>query len=217
MPFEEEYTPGVARNYFQNANEAVSGLKYRLDGRDVIKDVCDKLRGGFTTDNQTGERKYNESFRLMNEIGISRAEFFLTTGVNKITHLTKYKNEDRIMLQMKALAKAWIVELAANMKNWAPESEWVEVEMDVPRPDGQLVRMKRPVLWSPPGCKVRNKTLVVRLIENALFTSMQRGDAGFEALNTTQSMQVSENIIRDERRKPGKGFFNTLLGRGEGQ
>lgn len=114
---EEEYAEPVGqKNYFGSALDSVSGLRYRLDGKDVINDMEITLRGGYV--DRRGKILYDETKRIMNDKGIHHARFMLQSAVNKINHLTKYDNEDRIQKQTQMLARAWIFQVVKNRKNW---------------------------------------------------------------------------------------------------
>jgi hypothetical protein len=180
-PQEAQYAAQVAqqqrRNYYAQQSDTASGLKFRIDGKDVNKDIIDRLRGGLIKV-ANGTLVYNESMRMLSEEGISRAEFFLSCASNKNTHLTKYQNELRISTQIKPLAKAWVTEVVRNRKKWG----------------------------------VKDPELVVRMVENHMYSSMMRGDGGFEAELTGKNMTMSEirSINNDQQQM---GFFSKLFGR----
>lgn len=115
------------RNYFRGSQQSDQGLKYRLDARDVIRDVCDTLSG--ISRDKYGRPIENESLRLMNEEGVYAARFFLQGSVNKIAHLTKYENEERIMRQMRAQAHEWIKNVALNKKRWDVKHKGLVVQV----------------------------------------------------------------------------------------
>lgn len=197
-------------------------LEYRLEGGDVVERVVDQLRGGFVIDD-TGKKKYHYNYRLMNDLGISKTEMFLHGFVNKNTHLTKYKNEERVLMQMRSGASAYNFELTLNMKKWGPK--FVGHLLDDERID-EFCKRTGAVTYSilEDGrvefqVKVRNPRLVRQLVENAMLASMQRGDEGFEAGNTVKAIQVNE--VRDLREQSGVaqsvvpqsgGFFSRLFG-----
>lgn len=108
---------GYGKSYFPNAAGDASGFKFRVDGKDVVQELVDALKGGVSRDN-TGRIAYNEEYRLMNDLGVSRAQFYLKGVVNKNTHLSKFKDEERILRQVRALAKEWCVTLAQNRRRW---------------------------------------------------------------------------------------------------
>lgn len=161
---------------FYNAplQSQIDSVKYRLEGVERIDSVVDTLRGGVQSMNN-GVKSYSEENRLMNELGIQRVRMILESGVNKINHLTKYSDEDRIFRQIKAVMKDFVFELVLNTKSWAPKA-----------------RTESGLLINPTMDKVRNKRLIVQLVENALLQSMLRGDKGFEADITGKNIQVSE-------------------------
>lgn len=108
--------PYTGKNYYAPINDS-SGFKYRVDGRDVINEVIESLRGGVKK-GQYGRTEQTPEFKLMNDLGISRASAFLRGVVNKNTHLSKYPDKDTIMNQVRALAKEWCVTSAINRKAW---------------------------------------------------------------------------------------------------
>lgn len=169
-----DYDSSLPRNYYPSAHESVSGLKFRLDGRDVIRDVTDTLRGGVKK-RAGNATEYFEERRLLNDLGVERVRLIVQSGVNKVAHLTKYENEERILQQVKSIMKAFIYELTSHAKDWAPK--------------GKL--------------KVLNKRLVVQMVENAIYQSMLRGSEGFEAGLTAKSW-VAQEVI-DHRQQGGSG------------
>lgn len=114
MPPSIDMYPG--KNYYNPMNDS-SGFKYRVDGRDVINEVIESLRGGVQK-GKYGRSESTPQFCLMNDLGISRASAFLRGVVNKNTHLSKYPDKDTIMNQVRALAKEWCVTSATNRKQW---------------------------------------------------------------------------------------------------
>lgn len=110
------------KNYYGGWNEqSADNLKYRLDAKDAINDLCDQLRGirkdrmGRPVQMEPGEQ---ERLRIMNEEGIYRVQTFLQSACGKITHLTKYENEDRVLRQMRSLARSWLFVIVLNRKRW---------------------------------------------------------------------------------------------------
>lgn len=182
----------IPLNYYKGQLDSFGGLRYRLDGDEVIEQAMDTLKGG-VVGKVNGKKKYDDQYRCMNDLGIQRARMMILAGVNKINHLTKYKDEERIFTQVKALAKAWLFEVTLNMKVWAPKAKHV---------NGRLV--------NPGMDKIRNKRLVVQTVENAILQSSLRGADGFEAGLTAKSWGVTE--IMDNRQQEQKrgllgGFF----------
>jgi hypothetical protein len=157
-----------AVNYYPEAQRE-AGLKYRLDGDDVVLATADELRG--LTIDENGTRVESTGARLLSEEGVQRAIFFLRGAVNKINHLTKYGNEERINDQMRAQVGGFLRELTKNMKRWAPPGE----------------------------AKVRNPRLVLRALETKMYQSFLRGNMGFEAELTGKNWSAQE--IFDNRRK----------------
>jgi len=180
--------------YYNDDQADPGGMRYRLEGDDVISAVVSSLRGGLVEDSKTGKVRFNRHYRLMNEEGVARVELFLRSGVNKINHLTKYKNEERVMRQMRSLCKSFLIELVENLKRWAPSA-----------------RTDNGVLINPTYDKVRNKHLVLQLVENALFQSMQRGQEGFEAELTGKHFVVTENVGRENERSERGGAVRNLF------
>lgn len=106
----------VGKNYYSPMSDS-SGFKYRVDGRDVINEVVESLRGGVRK-GKYGRSEQTPEFKLMNDLGISRASAFLRGVVNKNTHLSRYPDKDTIMSQVRSLAKEWCVTGATNRKHW---------------------------------------------------------------------------------------------------
>jgi len=193
---DEEYEQQA--NYYKAQLDYANGLKYRLDGEDVIARAIDTLRGG-VKDTLNGRKIYYDEHKLMNEVGIQRARMVLEAGVNKINHLTKYSDKEMIYGQIRALVKAWLFEVTLNCKRWAPEARVIR---------GRLV--------NDDFCKIRNKRLVIQTIEQTLLQSSLRGTEGFEASLTSKSFNVQE--IQDNRSAGGggrRGFFGGLFTRNE--
>lgn len=170
-------SPLGGRNYFSHALDNVDGLKYRLDGRDLIRDVEMTLKGGRV--DHRGRIEYHPSHRLMNDEGVHAARFMLLSAVNKINHLTKYENEERIRVQLKSLARAWVFQVVRNRKRW----------------------------------DVQNRVAVVRVVENAMYVSMLRGNAGFEAQLITKSHNVNE-LVAEQQPQRQRGLISRFLGGG---
>ena len=188
----EESEEQQAINYYRSAVDTVGGLKYRLDGEDVITRAIDTLRGGVKS-KKNGVKTYFTEFRCMNDLGIQRARMVLESGVNKINHLTKYTDQDMIFRQIRSVITAWLFEVTLNVKKWAPNSEFV---------NGQLI--------NPTFDKIKNKRLVIQTIENALLQSMLRGTEGFEASLTSKQFSVHE--LNDNRPKERRGMLSGLFG-----
>lgn len=171
--------PPPPRNYFPTAMDSPGGFKYRLDGREVIREIVETLKGGVKF--RKGQSiDYHEGRRLMNDLGIERVRLMVQTGVNKVNHLTKYSNENRIFSQMKAIMRAFIYELVLNAKKWAPPDQY----------------------------KVRNMRLIIQMVENAIYQSMLRGTEGFEAQLTAKSWGVQEVMDHRIPQKSGGGIFS---------
>jgi hypothetical protein len=117
MNMDQMYLP-QGKSYFASQNDTASGFKYRVEGNETIQRTLDSLRGGIEKD-AYGKIVYDEQFRMMNDLGLSRAQFFLVGIVNKNTHLTKFKDEDQILRQTRALAREWCVTVATNRKRWS--------------------------------------------------------------------------------------------------
>lgn len=180
-------------NYYQVNNESDS-LRYRLDAADLIEQSIDTFKGGVKSINK-GVKEYYDSQRLMNDLGIARARMVIESGVNKINHLTKYKDEERVFRQVKSLVRAWIYEVVRNMKTWAPSAT--------------LVNNK---LINPSGDKIRSKHLVIGVVENVLLQSMLRGTDGFEAQLTGKQMQVIESRDFTSERREDSGSMRGWFG-----
>ena len=192
------------RNYYDFPQKDAFGLRYRLEGDDVISSVVNILRGGIVK-HADGTITYNSDFALMNEEGVARVEFFIRGGVNKINHLTKYKNEQRVMYQMRSLCRGFIIELVENMKRWSPNATVVYENITTTTTAGQIItKVER--LINPNIEKIRNKHLVLQVVENALLQSMLRGNEGFEAEITGKSWVVNEQVGQQQQREGGGGF-----------
>lgn len=191
---EEEESP---INYYQHMSAQPDGLRFRLDAADVITRVEDELRGGVQYE-RNGVKTYYEERRMMNDTGISRVSALLHSIVNKVGHLTKYANEERVLRQVKAIVKSFIVDLTLNLKKWAPQARIAN--------DGSL--------FNPSMDKVRNKRIVIQMIENAVHESMLRADGGFEASNLSKIWNVQEIDDRRSRERDRSGMFGGIFGRG---
>lgn len=117
--YEEETSAQMpsGKNYFPSQTDSASGFKYRVEGEDVVQRTINALRGGVKKDN-LGRVVYDDQFRLMNDIGVSRAQLFLQGIINKNTHLSRFRDEQRILRQIKAVAKEWCVTVAQNRRHW---------------------------------------------------------------------------------------------------
>lgn len=109
---------GQPKNYYAGFNDSQGdNLKYRLDAKDAIRELCEQLAGHERDRTGRLETK-NERMRLLNDEGIFRVKVFLQSACGKITHLTKYENEDRVLRQMRHHASPWLFTLVLNRKNW---------------------------------------------------------------------------------------------------
>jgi hypothetical protein len=79
--------------------------------------MIDMLRGA-VRDQYGRIVNYDENLRLMNDIGIYQAEFFVKGNITKVTHLTNYHSEDRIHMTMRPLARMWSFQITLNRKKW---------------------------------------------------------------------------------------------------
>lgn len=176
-------------NYYQGGVVDEGSLRFRVDADDVITKIADELRGGLKTERK-GVKTYHEERRMMNEEGVSRVVALFNGIVNKVGHLTKYQNEERVVRQLKSVIKSFIFELILNLKRWAPSGSY----------------------------KVRNKRVIIQMVENAVHASMLRADGGFEANNLSKIWNV--NQIEDYRQqsapRAGGGWFGKVFGRGGG-
>lgn len=189
-------TENTAKNYFLPPGQQPAGIRYRLEGDDIIQSVIDTLKGGLK-EKKGNSRIYYSERELMNNLGVERVRLFLQSAVSKVSHLSKYEGQERINAQMRALMKAFIFELVLNLKVWAPEASFK---------DGNLIN---------PYCdKVKNKRLVVQVVENALYASMLRGSDGFEAELLSKSWMVQEQPDAAKIYGRGGGLFGRIFGRG---
>ena len=121
-----------SKNYYTPMHDN-SGFKFRVDGRDVVADLLDALRGGVTK-TKYGKVEYNKEHRLINDLGISRLQLFFRSVVNKNTHLSKYADKEMILSQVRALSKEWCMTTALNRKRWEvsdPDLVQVNVESTI--------------------------------------------------------------------------------------
>ncbi len=106
-----------SKNYFAGqATEDASGFKYRVSGESVVRRTLDALQGA--TRDEEGNLKYEKKFRLMNPEGLSRAKLFMEALINQNTHLSRFRDEQRVLRQIKSLSKEWVVTVATNRKRW---------------------------------------------------------------------------------------------------
>jgi len=188
-------------NFYAQDPLSSDNMRYRLDGDDVIERAIDTIKG-YVGKDKNGEKVYSPHMCLMNELGLQAVRMTIELGVNKINHLTKYKDEDRINRQLRAVFKAWQFELTKNMKMWAPETYFCQ------KTHSWVVK---------PGCKVRNSRLVTQKVENAILQATLRGDDGFEAQLTGKAYSVQEvHDRRGEEGREGRGggsWWNPFGGR----
>lgn len=119
-----------SRNYFNSSLDSSTGFKYRVDGGEIVKKTIDELRGGLYKD-KNGRNQYRKEFQMMNDLGIARASFFLNGIVNKNTHLSRFRDEARILRQIQALSREWCVTQAINRQRWEiKESDLVQQIME---------------------------------------------------------------------------------------
>jgi len=203
----EGAAPAYPHNYFKGFGADENSLRYRLEGDDVIKQVSNRLRGGLKR-GRDGREYYDERQRLMNEVGIEATEFFLAGSVNKVNHLTRYRDEKRVMIQLRELSGAYLYELTLNMKLWGPL-----IEDEVQGEDAPFVDHGYLYSLSVPGTtrelrkyKVRNKYLILQVVENAMIQSMLRGKDGREAELTAPNILVNEEVNRASAPQR-QGFF----------
>lgn len=108
-------SPG--RNYYADARDISDGLKYRLSGEDIIKELIADLRGA-QRDQYGKIASYDEENRIINDIGAYKIRYLLNSELNKITHLTKYANEERVFRQVRELFKMIAFVITLNCKIW---------------------------------------------------------------------------------------------------
>lgn len=168
------------QNYYNNllVNQ-FAGFKERIDGREIVDDLCDELRGVVWVN---GKRVETSEYRMLNEIGIARVRGLLRSVVNKNTHLTKYENNSRVLLQISGAIEGFIVELVCNLRTWSPKG----------------------------FAKVPNWRLVVQMVEQSMLASMLRGESGFEANLTGKQQQHNVNEVIDRTPQQESGFMSFL-------
>lgn len=106
------------RNYFQSGTDAVDGLKYRLDAKDIIKEIEDTLKA-IDRDSMGKVISEHPEDRVVNEHGIIGAKIWLKSALGKITHLTKFENIEHINKQQRWLAKDWAFQITLHRKLWS--------------------------------------------------------------------------------------------------
>lgn len=111
------YDQNVRRNYFQDHRENVDGLKYRLDAKDVIKEI--ELALSAVEVDQYGKIiKENPDDRIVNDHGIIAARLWLKAALGKITHLTNFEHLEHVNRQQRWLAKDWCFQVTLHSKKW---------------------------------------------------------------------------------------------------
>lgn len=205
------------RNYFQPGGMyGPGGLKYRLGAKDVIQDIIDQLRG--FRRNTDGVKLEDQECRLMNEVGIHAVLSFLSGVVTKVGHLTRYENEDRIMKQLRTMIGEFLTELTLNLKRWGPlvkvdipRIRWRRYEIETPNNETilrqKVLQITEETVTVNARVKVRNKRLIVQLIENFCYQSMLRGSQGREADLTGKAHQVQEYLAPQPEKKKGFGLW----------
>lgn len=160
-------------------------MRYRLDGMDIIERLVDTLKGGLQGyDTTTGEKIYYEENRLMNDAGVHAIKMLLENAINRDNHLTNYRDIVRIHEQLvNTIILPLEFEIALNSKRWAPEAYYDE--------NGKLI--------NPTFKKIRNKRLIISMVENGVLQSMQRAEKGREADLTAKQYNVQE--IKDESKR----------------
>lgn len=184
-----EYVPNYS-DYAQQVNyyaqkQQEAGLKYRLDGDDIISAAADELRGA--TFDKEGKKIIIPENRLLNELGVQRACFFLRGAVNKVNHLTKYENVERVNEQMRSTMIAFIKELTLNIYNWRPEG-------------------KR---------KITDRRLILHVLETKAYQSYLRGTEGFEAQITGKNWGVTEVYDYSPKSENAQDRIRRFFGGGE--
>lgn len=172
--------------YASSVMDRDDNLRYRLDARDSIEELCEYFRGILYDENQQpivpkteGQREEAAARRLMSDDGIFFIKTWLLEHCTKMTHLTKYTNEDRVLRQMKHHSRVLLKAIVLNRKRW----------------------------------KVKNKDLILYGCEKLLFESMLRASEGFENNNISQTYIVQEQISRDGRKpqpEQSGGWFSWL-------
>lgn len=175
----------LPKNYYAGTVDSLGGLHYRIDANDMIHRVIETLSGKVTLEDGT---TIQETSPLMNNEGIGRCRAFLQGTITKITHLSRYQNEERVNRQLRHYVRVWIYEVVRNMKIWAPENE----------------------------NKIKHPRIVVAEVEKALHESMLRAIGGSEAELTAKSWHVTEAFDRKEREERTGGFFNPFKKKQDG-
>lgn len=112
--------PPMPRNYYAVGPQDTDTLRYRLGAHDDIDSFCDQLRGiqRDARGKETNTKDEQDRYRVVNDEGIYQIRAFLRASCSKITHLTKYTNEDRVLRQMRELSKAWLFMIILHRKTW---------------------------------------------------------------------------------------------------
>jgi len=182
-------------DYYQQVSYDDS-VRFRLDSSELIELAVDSLRGGVVK--VEGKKKfYNKNHAFMNELGIQKAKSVLQNCCNKTVHLTKYKNEERVAAQVCSIMEGWDFDLARHTKEWAPNASFKDGKLSNDSTD-----------------KVKNKRIINQILENAIYASMLRGTAGFEAELTGKNIMVNENrdLQTMERYSDGGGGVGGMRG-----
>jgi hypothetical protein len=214
------------RDYYRSDGLDPNSLKYRLDAQEDIRGFVDELRGGCLR--VGGKKQYNERYRKLNETGISAVQTFLMAQASKIVHLTRYKNENRIHMQVKYAARALLKELTKNIKEWGPlipvevTTETTPDELrelfgsdylfvaSVDRVGDRYVAMVK--------TKAQDVELIIVGAEEIMLASKQRGHQGKEQELTAPNVLIHENQGPRQEQNPGLlGRFFQRPSRGEYQ
>ena len=111
---DQQYAP--TKNYYAGASDSVSGLRFRVDPQIEIRRVVDTFAG--VSRDKYGREIGKAKFPMMNEEGVRNARGWLEGTVTKMTHLTKYLNEERIMRQVRYYIGVWIYNVTRYKKLW---------------------------------------------------------------------------------------------------
>jgi hypothetical protein len=208
------------RNYYGGGQAQSEGFKYREEGKDVIKELCDMFRGGVSKD-EKGKIVYNEEFRMMNDHGVHAISGLLRSITNKLTHLTRFENEERVHRQQKAEMLNLLIDFTLNMKLWAPKAtmkyeDLKNGECRVTYSDNTSVVVEIDDLELLPVQKVRNRNIVLEMVESPIFHSKLRSIGGMEQEITGKTHMVNETI--ETTPKPQQtGGFASIWGGGNGK
>ena len=106
-----------ARSYYQDAKDSFDTVRYRTAGKQVVQEFLENLRGA-TYDEHGRFKSYDESLKLINDIGLRAIKSFLESASSQITSLSNYAGEDRIHRHISYLAKGLAKQIVLYGRDW---------------------------------------------------------------------------------------------------